>query len=61
MKFYLVLNNFVVLLLLRISLRLRISLVEEGGLILSSDNPLDFHVKIWPLVLLTVIKYLYFA
>ena len=61
MKFHLVLNNFVVLLLLRISLRLRISLVEEGGLILSSDNPLDFHVKIWPLVLLTVIKYLYFA
>ena len=30
----------------------------EGGVILSSDNPLDFHDKIWLLVLLTLLKYL---
>ena len=30
----------------------------EGGLILSSDNPLDFHNKILLSLALTVLKYL---
>ena len=38
---------------------LRILLDVEGGLILSLENPLDFHVKIWLLVLLILLKYLY--
>ena len=38
---------------------LRTLLVVEGGLILSSDNPLYFYDKIWFLLLLTLLKYLY--
>ena len=37
---------------------MRILLDVEGGLILSSNNPLGSHDKIWSLVLLAVLKYL---